>query len=168
MTSSEQTDSPICAIRFATKSDTGLIVQLIKELADYEKLSHEVVVDEMTLRETLFHQRQVAEVLIAEYQGLPVGFALFFHNYSTFLGKPGLYLEDLFVKPHLRGLGIGKHLLTYLAKIALERGCGRLEGSVLDWNKSAIDFYLNLGAQPMSDWTVFRLTGQALINLTKQ
>ncbi len=154
-------------LRFATADDAGLILDFIRQLADYEKLSPEVVADEGLLRQTLFGDRQVAEVVIASYDKEPAGFALFFHNFSTFLGRPGIYLEDLFVIPKLRGRGIGRVLLSYLAQIAVERGCGRLEWSVLDWNEPAIRFYLRLGAQAMDEWTVFRVTGDSLVELAK-
>lgn len=144
-------------IRAATKNDTALILSLIRELADYEKLSHEVVADEATLAKHLFSAPPRGECLIAEVDGEPAGFALFFHNFSTFLGKPGLYLEDLYIKPDHRSAGIGKQLLRELAKIALARDCGRMEWWVLDWNQPALDFYRTLGAQSMSDWTVQRL-----------
>ncbi len=153
------------AIRVATANDVPQILQFIRALADYEKLSHQVVASEEKLRSTLFGQRPAAEVLIAEWQGKAAGFALFFHNYSTFLAKPGIYLEDLFVLPEMRGHGIGKALLITLAQLCVERDCGRLEWSVLDWNKPAIDFYLSLGAQPMDEWTVYRVTGDALSTL---
>ena len=138
------------------------IAALIRALAAYERLSHEVALDEAALREHLFGERPYAEVLIAEEPGAVVGFALFFHNFSTFLGKPGLYLEDLFVVPEHRGAGHGKALLARLAQIARDRGCGRLEWSVLDWNEPSIQFYRSLGARPMDDWTTYRLTGGAL------
>ncbi|MCG6947989.1 MAG: GNAT family N-acetyltransferase [Acidobacteria bacterium] len=154
-------------LRTATPDDVGLILDFIRQLAEYEKLSHEVVADEALLRQTLFGDRQVAEVVIASYDGEPAGFALFFHNFSTFLGRPGIYLEDLFVIPRLRGRGIGRVLLSHLAKLALERGCGRLEWWVLDWNEPAIRFYERLGAQEMDEWTVFRVTGDALEKLSK-
>ena len=149
-------------IRPATAADTPAICRLIHGLAEYEKLSHTVVLDEDRLREHLFGPRPFAEVLIAEEAGTVVGFVLFFHNYSTFLGKPGIYLEDLFVEPSHRGSGHGKALLLALARLAVERGCGRLEWSVLDWNQPAIDFYRSLGAVPMDEWSIFRLTGEAL------
>jgi GNAT superfamily N-acetyltransferase len=161
------TADPKLRLRFATEVDTGLIFDLIKALAKYERLSHEVVTDEETLRNTLFRGRKVAEVVIADYNNEPAGFALFFHNYSTFLGKPGLYLEDLFVKPEFRGNGIGRELLSCLARIAAERGCGRLEWWVLDWNDTAIRFYKSLGGQPMDEWTVFRLCGDSLTRLAE-
>ncbi len=145
-------------IRTASPDDVGLILSFIRELAEYEKLDHEVVASEQDLRETLFGDRTVAEVLIAEHESRPAGFALFFHNYSTFLGKPGIYLEDLFVRPEFRGKGIGRSLLEHLVRLGRERGCGRLEWWVLDWNEPAIRFYESLGAEAMSDWTVYRLT----------
>lgn len=149
-------------IRSATSSDLPTIAQLIRELAEYEKLAHDVVFNEETLKQHLFGPRPYAEVLIAEEADVSVGFALFFHNFSTFLGQPGIYLEDLFVKPAYRGQGHGKQLLAALAKLAVERGCGRLEWAVLDWNKPAIGFYESLGAKPNDEWTVYRLTGEAL------
>ncbi len=157
--------SPELEIRAATEDDVPLILSLIKELAEYERLSHEVVATEGSLRHWLFGERRVAEVLIGHHGGEPVGFALFFHNFSTFLGKPGIYLEDLYVRPEFRGAGIGRALLIHLAKLARERGCGRLEWWVLDWNEPAITFYKSLGALPMEDWTVYRLTGEALDEL---
>lgn len=153
------------AIRFATPADVPLILSFIRALADYEKLSHEVVATEDALRETLFAERPVAEVIIGEDAGQPVAFALFFHNYSTFLARPGLYLEDLFVLPEARSKGIGREMLRFLAALAVERGCGRLEWWVLDWNAPAIGFYKKLGAVPMDEWTVFRVTGEALQQL---
>jgi len=155
-------------LRVATAADVRLILAFIRQLAEYEKLAHEMVADEATLRESLFGQRQVAEVIIAEYDSQPVGFALFFHNFSTFLGKPGIYLEDLFVCPEFRGKGIGKQLLAHLAQLARDRNCGRLEWWVLDWNEPAIEFYRNLGAESMDVWTVFRMDGQALMELAEQ
>ena len=152
-------------IREATEGDVPLILSLIRELAEYEKLSHEVVATEEALRESLFGERRYAEVLIAEHDGAPAGFALFFHNYSTFLGKPGIYLEDLYVRPEFRGSGIGKKLLAHLAGLAKRRGCGRLEWWVLDWNEPSIGFYKKLGAVPMDDWTVYRVSGSALEDL---
>jgi len=163
-----QTRIPGFVIRVAEKEDAGLILHFIKGLAEYEKLSHEVTATEELLRETLFGARQVAEVVIGEYRGDAVAFALFFHNYSTFLGRPGIYLEDLFVKPEMRGLGFGKALLAYLAKLATERKCGRVEWSVLDWNSPAIRFYQKLGAVAKDEWTVHRLTGEALDRLAKE
>ncbi|HEX8391149.1 MAG TPA: GNAT family N-acetyltransferase [Longimicrobium sp.] len=149
-------------IRPAAPDDVPLILAFIRELADYERLLHEVVATEERLRATLFGPRSAAEVVIAEADGAPVGFALFFQNYSTFLAQPGIYLEDLYVRPEARGRGIGRALLGHLARLAVERGCGRLEWWVLDWNASAIAFYRGLGAEPMEDWTVYRLAGDAL------
>lgn len=154
----------IC-VRDAAGDDVPLILSFIRELAEYEKLSHEVAATEGSLRETLFGERRYAEVLIGEQDGTPAGFALFFHNYSTFLGKPGIYLEDLYVRPEFRGDGIGRALLARLARLAVERGCGRLEWWVLDWNEPSIGFYKKIGAVPMDDWTVYRLTGEALEEL---
>ena len=157
--------APGLEIRFATVADVPLIFAFIRGLAEYEKLAHQVVTTEQGVRESLFGPHPGAEVLIAEQEGEPAGFALFFHNYSTFLGQRGIYLEDLFVRPQMRGKGIGKALLERLAALAVERGCGRLEWAVLDWNTPAIDFYKKLGAVPMKDWMVFRLTGEALERL---
>ncbi|MCQ2552520.1 MAG: GNAT family N-acetyltransferase [Clostridia bacterium] len=152
--------------RFATREDTSLIMEFVKELAIYEKMEDQVVGTEELYNEWLF-DKQKAEVIFALEDGKEVGFALFFHNFSTFLGRAGIYLEDLFVKPEYRGKGYGKGLITKLAQIAVERGCGRLEWWCLDWNKPSIDFYLSLGAKPMSDWTVYRITGETLENLAK-
>ena len=152
-------------IRPATPSDVPLILRFIRELAEYERLAHEVVATEDGLRDTLFGPRPYAEVVIAEEEGEPAGFALFFHNYSTFLGRTGIYLEDLYVRPGMRGRGTGRALLAHLARLAVERGCGRLEWWVLDWNEPAIRFYRSLGARPMDDWTVFRVSGDALQRL---
>ena len=156
------------SLRFATPADTDLILEYIKGLAEYEKLAHEVVADEDGLRNTLFGDRPAAEVVLADMDGNPAGFAIFFHSFSTLLGRQGLYLEDLYIKPELRGHGIGKALLSRLAAIAVERGCGRFEWSVLDWNESAIRFYENLGAKAMEGWTVFRVTGEALLSLADE
>ena len=153
--------------RFAERKDAALILDFIKGLADYEKLSDEVVATPETLEEWIF-DRQKAEVIFALEDGVEVGFALFFHNFSTFLGRAGLYLEDLFVKPAYRGRGYGKGLLAALAKIAVERGCGRLEWVCLDWNKPSIDFYKSLGAVPMDDWTIYRVAGDTLTALSEQ
>ncbi len=153
-------------IREAQKADVPAILELIKGLADYEKLSNEVVATEELLQEWLFEKKK-AEVLIGEYNGIPVGFVLFFHNFSTFLGRAGIYLEDLFVKPEYRGKGFGKALLVRLAKVAVERECGRFEWSCLDWNKPSIEFYLSMGARPMDGWTVYRVTGDKLIEMAK-
>jgi GNAT superfamily N-acetyltransferase len=155
-------------IRKAEPGDVPLVLSFIRELAEYEKLSHEVEATEALLDETLFGEQRTAEVLIGEYQGSPAVFALFFHNFSTFLGRPGIYLEDLFVKQSFRGKGLGKCMLTYLGHLAHERGCGRLEWWVLDWNTPAIDFYKSMQAVPMDEWTVFRITGDALIGLSRE
>src|SRR3990170_5473041 len=149
-------------IRPASEADVPVIYSFIKKLAAYEKLTHEVVATEMLLRETLFGSLRTAEVAIGYCEDKPVGFVLFFHNYSTFLGRPGIYIEDLFVEENHRGRGYGRALLLYVARLARERGCGRLEWSVLDWNEPAIRFYKKLGAEPMAEWTVFRVTGAAL------
>jgi GNAT superfamily N-acetyltransferase len=149
-------------IRPATEQDVPLIQGFIRDLARYERLEHEMVATEEGLRKTLFGERRYAEVVFACVGDNPVGFALFFHNYSTFLGKPGIYLEDLFVRPEARGRGIGKQLLTWLAQTTVERDCGRLEWSVLDWNEPSIGFYRSLGAVLKSEWQIFRLTGDPL------
>ena len=153
------------ALRRAVRADVPEILRLIRALAEYEKLASDVVATEAGLAQTLFGERPAAEVLLAEVDGRAVGLALFFQNYSTFLGKPGIYLEDLFVEPAFRGRGLGKQLLQAIAKLAIERGCGRFEWAVLDWNEPAIGFYKSLGARPMTDWTVMRLTGEALKKL---
>ncbi|KTD71583.1 GNAT family acetyltransferase [Legionella steelei] len=152
-------------IKFATIDDVSLILQFIKELAEYEQLLHGIVATEELLQETLFGKHSHAEVIIGYFNDQPVGFALFFHNFSTFLGRPGIYLEDLYVKPEARGQGIGKIMLAYLAQLAKDRNCGRLEWWVLDWNETAINFYKSLGAKAMDEWTVYRVTGEALDNL---
>ena len=152
----------VLSIRPASADDVPLIRQLIAELAEYEKLAHAVVATEADLRAQLFGAHPAAEVLIGEVDGEPAGFALFFHTFSTFLGKRGLYLEDLFVRPAFRGAGLGRHLMAALARIALQRDCGRFEWSVLDWNQPAIAFYRRLGATGMDEWTVQRLEGAAL------
>ena len=149
-------------IRPATPADLPLIAQFIRDLADYEKLAHEVRFDEAKLGEKLFAPRPYAEVVIGELDGEPQGFALFFHNFSTFEGRPGLYLEDLFVRPTARGSGLGKALLAHLAQLCVIRDCARLEWSVLNWNTPAIGFYKNLGAKLMDEWTVMRVDGDAL------
>ena len=149
-------------IRPATRTDLPLIAQFIRDLADYERLAHEVRFDEVVLGDRLFGARPYAEVLIGEIDGAPQGFALFFHNFSTFEGKPGIYLEDLLVRPEARGSGLGKALLKRLAALAVERDCARLEWSVLDWNEPAIGFYRRIGAVGMDEWTVQRLEGDAL------
>lgn len=152
--------------RYAERKDVKLILQFIKELADYEKMLDEVVADENTLEEWIF-DKQKAEVIFVLENGIEAGFALYFHNFSTFLGRAGIYLEDLYVRPQHRGKGYGKGLLKKLAQIAIERGCGRLEWWCLDWNKPSIDFYLSLGAEPMGDWTVYRITGNTLKSMAE-
>jgi GNAT superfamily N-acetyltransferase len=152
-------------IRPAARNDTPLVLEFIRELARYERLEHEVSASEAELSAALFGDRRYAEVIFAESGGTPVGFALFFHNFSTFKGRPGIYLEDLFVRPEARGRGIGKALLAHLARTAIERRCSRLEWSVLDWNEPSIRFYRNLGAVGMDEWRIFRLTGRALEQL---
>lgn len=158
----------VTTVREAVPDDAPLILTLIKGLAEYERLADSVVATETLIRESLFGDRPEAEVLIAEVDGVAAGFALFFHNYSTFLARRGLYLEDLFVFPAFRGHGVGTRLLARLAAIAVERGCGRFEWSVLDWNSDAIGFYRGLGAESMDDWTTFRLTGDALSALAQR
>ena len=155
-------------VRAASQEDVPLILSFIKELAEFERLSHEVIATEDSLREWLFGERPVAEAVIGEHRGDAAGFALFFHNFSTFLGKPGIYLEDLYVRPEFRRAGIGRALLVHLATVARDRGCGRLEWSVLDWNEPAIGFYRGIGASPVSGWTVYRVTGKALEELGEQ
>lgn len=155
------------SFRFAAEQDATLILEFIKELAVYENMLDEVVATEEILREWIFEKKK-AEVLFAMEDGREVGFALFFHNFSTFLGRAGIYLEDLFVKPEFRGKGYGKAILKELARIAVERGCGRLEWCCLDWNQPSIDFYLSLGAKKMEDWTVYRVCGDTLLELGKK
>ena len=155
-------------IRPATPDDAALIAALIHELAAFEKLAHECHATTESLRLGLFGAKPQAECVIAEWQGEAVGFALFFHNYSTFLARPGLYLEDLYVRPVARGQGVGKALLAHLAALAVQRGCGRFEWSVLDWNAPAIAFYESLGAKAQSEWTIYRVTGEALTGLAAQ
>ncbi|MBB4863980.1 GNAT superfamily N-acetyltransferase [Pseudomonas nitritireducens] len=159
---------PRVTLRPAAPDDIPLILELIRELADYEKLVHEVQADAQRLHDHLFGPRPYAEVLIGEVDGQPQGFALFFHNYSTWLSQPGIYLEDLYVRPAARGAGLGKALLSELARLAVARGCGRLEWSVLDWNEPAIGFYRRLGARPQDEWSVYRLTGDALRDLARK
>ncbi len=158
-------DGSSLKIRPAVATDAGQILRFIRELAEFEKLSHQVVATEEQLTKNLFSEKKYAEVLLAERDGAPVAFALFFHNFSTFLGRPGIYLEDLYVSPKHRSLGIGQRLLSHLATLAEERGCGRLEWSVLDWNTNAISFYEKLGAKPLSDWIIYRIIGTALTRL---
>lgn len=157
--------APKIHLRQAEVADIPQILAFIRELAEYEKLAHEAVAEEATLAAQLFGDQPAAEVVIAEVDRQPAGFALFFHNFSTFLGQRGLYLEDLFVRPAFRGLGLGRELMAHLARLALERGCGRFEWSVLDWNAPAIAFYRELGALPQDEWTVQRVTGEALKKL---
>lgn len=152
--------------RFATENDVALILEFIKGLAEYEKMSADVVATEELLREWIFEKKK-AEVIFAIENGTEVGFALFFHNFSTFLGRAGIYLEDLFVKPEHRGRGHGKALIRELARVTVERGCGRLEWCCLDWNKPSIDFYLSLGATPLEEWTIYRLSGENLSTFAK-
>jgi len=162
------TDIASFQIRSATKADVPVILSFIKKLADYERLSHEVVATEKLLLETLFGRRRTAEVALGYFKREPVGFVLFYHNFSTFLGRPGIYIEDLFVDEAFRRRGFGGALLRHVAKLAKQRNCGRLEWSVLDWNEPAINFYRKLGALPMSEWTVFRVTGEALTKLADE
>ncbi|MGC8521881.1 MAG: GNAT family N-acetyltransferase [Steroidobacteraceae bacterium] len=157
--------SAMIEIRPAVAADVEQILQFIRELARYERLEHEVVATTADLRESLFGAHPFAEAVFACRQGEPVGFALFFHNFSTFKGQPGIYLEDLYVKPHMRGQGIGRQLLRHLARLAVERRCARLEWAVLEWNAASIAFYRSLGAQPLQDWRIFRLTGEPLEQL---
>ncbi len=159
---------PEIGIRPATEEDVPLILSFVRELAGYERLSHEVSATEDLLRVHLFGETRSAEVVIGQHADEPAGFALFFHTFSTFLGRPGIYLEDLYVKPEFRGKGIGRAMLVYLAGLAKERGCGRLEWSVLDWNEPAIRLYTGIGAVPMDEWTVYRVTGEALDELAAQ
>jgi GNAT superfamily N-acetyltransferase len=153
------------SIRPAAPHEAGIILQFIRDLATYEHLEHEVVATEELLREALFGRRPYAEVVFGCLQGEPVGFALFFHNFSTFLGRPGIYLEDLFVRPEARGSGVGRRLLAWLAATAVSRGCGRLEWAVLNWNEPSIQFYRKLGAVAMEEWGIYRVTGPALTRL---
>jgi GNAT superfamily N-acetyltransferase len=158
---------PMTSVSPATPADVPTILSLIRELAEYEKLLDKVVATEQRLRQTLFGPRPYADVLIARLDGRPVGYALFFHNYSTFLAQPGVYLEDVYVRPASRGRGVGKALLREVARVARDRGCGRLEWSVLNWNQPSIDFYLSLGARPMDEWTMYRLDELAIAKLAE-
>ena len=158
--------SDVLDFRYAERKDAGLILKFIKDLAKYEKMENEVIATEALLKEWIF-DKQKAEVIFALKDGKEVGFALFFHNFSTFLGRAGIYLEDLYVMPKHRGFGYGRAILRKLAQIAVERGCGRLEWWCLDWNKSSIDFYLSLGAEPMSEWTTYRVAGDRLKKLAE-
>ena len=155
-------------IRAGTAADVPVVLRFIRDLAAYEKLPHEVTATEELLRRHLFGERPTAEVILAFADGAEAGFAIFFHNFSTFLGKPGIYLEDLYVRPEFRGRGLGKAMMVYLARLARHRDCGRFEWAVLNWNKPSLDFYQSLGAQSMSDWTVQRMTGEALAALAAQ
>jgi GNAT superfamily N-acetyltransferase len=157
----------VITIRAAQAADVPVLLQLIRELAEYERLVHQVVATERDLAETLFGREPAAHAILAELEGQPAGFAIYFFNYSTFLARPGLYLEDLFVRPAQRRHGVGKALFRHLARVAVERRCGRFEWSVLDWNQPAIAFYRSLGAVPLIEWTVFRLTGDALVQATE-
>jgi GNAT superfamily N-acetyltransferase len=163
-----RTPVPGLYLRHAVRQDTAALLRLIRELAEFEQLSDEVRADEATLEQSLFGANSVAEAVLAELEGEVVGVAVFFHNFSTFLGRAGLHLEDLYVKPHARGRGVGRCLISFVAKIAVERNCGRFEWSVLDWNTRALDFYRALGAVPMEAWTVQRVTGDALARLGSQ
>jgi GNAT superfamily N-acetyltransferase len=156
---------PQITVRPAAESDLPLILQLIRDLADYERLANQCVATVELLREHLFGAKPIAEARIGSLDGVPVGFTLFFHNFSTFLSRPGIYIEDIYVQRHARGKGVGKALLGEVARLALQRNCGRLEWSVLDWNEPSIDFYKSMGAVPMSEWTAFRVTGDALKKL---
>lgn len=159
--------NPTVVLRAATESDVPVILELIQGLAEYERMRDECVATEARLRDTLFGASPKAEVLLAESQGEVAGFALFCGNYSTFLAQPGIWLEDLFVRPQFRGAGIGRALLAHLARLAVERGCGRVEWSVLDWNEPSIGFYQSLGARGLVEWTTFRLTGNAMVDLAR-
>ncbi|MGZ8267738.1 MAG: N-acetyltransferase family protein [Burkholderiales bacterium] len=165
MTKRYATPVPDVYFRFATRDDVPVLLELIRELAEFEHLLDQMTADEATLADELFGPRRVAEAVIAELDAEAVGFAVYFHNFSTFVGRAGLYLEDLYVKPHARRKGIGRALIQFVARIAVERNCGRFEWAVLDWNTRAIEFYRSLGAAPMSDWTVQRVTGHALERL---
>ncbi len=162
-----RTETKNFIIRPATIVDVPIILQLIRDLATYERAPNEVTATETQLIDVLFGKKPVAEVLLAFEDEMPIGFAVFFHNFSTWLGRPGLYLEDLFVKPEVRGKGYGRALLIHLAKIARDRGCGRMEWAVLDWNESAIQFYKKIGAQPLDEWQIFRLTRDGIAKLAE-
>ena len=164
MSNLTDTKLPGFKLRFAEEQDVSLIFRFIKGLAEYENMLDKVVATEDMLKESLF-KRKVAEVIIGEYEGEPAGFVLFFHNYSTFLGQPGIYIEDLYVSPELRGKGIGKAMLSFIAKLAVERDCGRVEWACLDWNEPSIQFYKQMGAAPMDEWTVYRVCDSALAEL---
>ena len=158
---------PDFEIRLVAPGDVPLVYAFIRELAEYERLSQQVTATEADIRNALFGERPVAEALLAYYKNEPVGFAVYFTSFSTFVGRPGIYLEDIYIKPDMRGKGFGRALLVYLARLARQRHCGRMEWSVLDWNEPAIKFYKNLGAQAMDEWTVYRLTGKALERLAE-
>ena len=162
-----RTETKNITIRPATIVDVPIILQLIRDLATYERAPSEVAATEEQLVDVLFGERPVAEVLLAFEDEMPIGFAVFFHNFSTWVGRPGLYLEDLFVKPEARGKGYGRALLIHLAKIARDRGCGRMEWAVLDWNEPAIQFYKKIGAQPLDEWKIFRLTRDGIAKLAE-
>jgi GNAT superfamily N-acetyltransferase len=153
-------------LRFAEEKDIAAILEFIRGLAEYEHLSDMVEIKEVDLKKYLF-EKKLIEVIIGEYDGTPVGFALFFHNFSTFLGKPGIFIEDIFIKPEFRGRGLGKILFSFLAKTAVERNCGRLEWSCLDWNEPSIEFYKKQGAQPLDEWTIYRITGEGINKLAE-
>jgi GNAT superfamily N-acetyltransferase len=161
-----ETPLPGLTLRFARSGDVPLILRFIEGLADFERLESRATAE--ALHETLFGEHPFAEVVLAFYESIPIGFALFFHTYSTFLAKPGIYLEDLFVVPEWRGRGFGRALLGFLARLAVERGCGRMEWAVLDWNEDAVRFYRRLGAIPMHEWTTFRLTGEPLVRVARE
>jgi GNAT superfamily N-acetyltransferase len=163
MNAANNTDT---VLRFAGEKDVPLIMEFIRALAEYERLLDKVTATEEGLKKALF-EKKMAETIICEYKGVPAGFALYFHNFSTFVGKPGIYIEDIFVKPEFRGKGLGKLLLTQIAGIAVERDCGRLEWACLDWNEPSIAFYKSQGAAPLSEWTTYRVTGEALKSLAK-
>ncbi len=165
MSDSARTGDPKIALRFATPADTGLILEFIHKLAQYEKLAHEVVATEELLGDALFGKRPVAEAVLAHHADTPAGFALFFSNFSSYLGRPGIHIEDLFVEPGLRGKGVAKRLVRFIARLAVERGCGRLEWGVLDWDDPAARLYRDFGAEALSEWSVFRLSGPALERL---
>ncbi len=167
MTDNSDTEIAGLELRFAEPGDCQLVLEFIRELAEYEGLAQEVVASQDMLDRSLFGPRPAAEVVLAFLDGEAVGFAVFFHNFSTFLGQAGLYLEDLFVRPAARGKGVGRSILRYLARLAVDRGCGRMEWWVLNWNKTAIDFYDSLGAEAMDEWTVYRLSGDDLDRLAK-
>ncbi len=160
-----RTALPGVSLRFANSGDSKQILEFIRELAVYERMSGEVLATEESVKNTLFGKKVYAEVIFAELDGKAVGFALFFHNYSTFVSRPGLYLEDIYIYPEYRGRGIGKMMMTYLAKLAMERGCGRFEWSCLKWNKSSLDFYASLGAETMNEWVTLRVSGEKLKDL---